>query len=248
MNFLSLYKRQFLYFFKKKVNIEKDITKNKSTLDDFFIEYGSDKASYWMNKNNYGHGYSKYYSKYLKKFKHKKIKILEVGSYAGSSAAAFSKFFPHSKIYCLDINISNFKYSSKNIKVFGMDATNQNHVFNFFKKNNISTNKKFFDIIIDDGSHKLDDILKVLKFFYKNLKPRGYYVIEDFNLIKYFKHLDSSSEPKIDVVLDSIKKKKKIKSSILGYNFQGYLIKNTKSIKIHKGNHRHSVVGFIEKK
>ena len=47
------------------------------------------------------------------------IKILEIGSFAGASAAAFVKYFNKAKVFCFDINISNFKYYSKNIEVFG---------------------------------------------------------------------------------------------------------------------------------
>ena len=60
--------------------------------------------------------------KNILKFKANNLNILEIGSYAGASAAAFSKFLPNSKIFCFDVNISNFKYSAKNIFVFGLDV------------------------------------------------------------------------------------------------------------------------------
>ena len=98
MNFFSLYKRKFIFFFKKKINIDLEKNNKKLSLEDLFIKYGSDKASDWNGKN-LGHGYTKFYFKHFNKLKDKKINILEIGSYAGASAAAFSKFFPKAKIY-----------------------------------------------------------------------------------------------------------------------------------------------------
>ena len=77
------------------------------------------------NGKDQGHGFSKFYENHLEIFKNKKIKILEIGSYSGASAAAFVKYFPNSEIYCLDINLLNFKYSSKKIYPFGIRFFNK---------------------------------------------------------------------------------------------------------------------------
>ena len=79
----------------------------------------------FLNYKKQGHGFSKFYEKKLINFKNKKINILEIGSYAGASAAAFVKYFPNSNIFCFDVNISNFKYRSKKIHVFGFDINNE---------------------------------------------------------------------------------------------------------------------------
>ena len=58
---------------------------------------------------------------YVEKLQHlreKEINILEIGSFAGASAASFIKYFKDSKVFCFDINISKFKFSSKRIQVF----------------------------------------------------------------------------------------------------------------------------------
>ena len=104
MNFFSLFKRNLIYKFKKKITIDSDNVK-LNTLDELFHYYGSDKSNIFIKNNKKGHGYSKFYEKKLEKFKDKKINILEIGSYAGASAAAFTKYFPHSNIFCFDINV-----------------------------------------------------------------------------------------------------------------------------------------------
>ena len=166
MNFLSLFKRNLIYKFKKKISIDRDSFPKKD-LDQLLYYYGSDKANFFQNKNIKGHGFAKFYQKQLAIHRTKAINILEIGSFAGASAAAFSKYFYNSKIFCFDINISNFKYRSNNINVYGLDIRNEKKVFEIldiiFKKNSFEK----FDIIIDDGSHYLSDILFSLNFFFK---------------------------------------------------------------------------------
>ena len=110
MNFFSLFKRSLLYKLKKKINIDTNNSLNDKSLDELFQFYGSDKAEIVKMTNETGHGFSEFYNENLNQFKDKKIKILEVGSYSGASAAAFKKYFKNSTIYCFDINISKFIY------------------------------------------------------------------------------------------------------------------------------------------
>ena len=119
MNFLSLYKRRLLYKFKKKINLDLNKEIKINSLDELFSFYNTDKANKWNFDKREGHGFASFYEKHFKNFKKNKLNILEIGSFSGASAAAFSKYFPSSNIYCLDVNISNFKYLSDQIKVFG---------------------------------------------------------------------------------------------------------------------------------
>ena len=50
-----------------------------------------------------------------------------------------------------------------------------------FNKHSISE----FDIIIDDGSHNLSDILIGIKLLFKFVKKDGFYIIEDFKYPNY---------------------------------------------------------------
>ena len=257
MNLFRKFKRHLIYKLKKKIdidNISKDF--NASNLDEIFAYFGSDKAKVIQTgvreidkkKNEItGHGYSNFYEKHLNIFKNNKVNILEIGSYSGSSAASFAKYFPQSNIYCLDINITNFNISSKNIKVFGLDVANTKMLDSFFKSINASNNFEFFDIIIDDGSHKLSDILKSINFFYKNLKPNGFYIIEDFKFPNYYKHLDDCKEIKIDELLSFISNKKVFKSNIINLEMVQYLIDRTNQIFSYKGLLSHSDIAFLKK-
>ena len=133
MNFFSLFKRNLIYKLKKKISIDRD-SFSKKDLDQLFFYYGSDKADYFQNKDTKGHGFSKFYEKQFALLKNKPLNILEIGSYAGASAAAFTKYLPKSKVYCFDVNISNFKYKSENINVYGIDINNQKKVVKTLNK------------------------------------------------------------------------------------------------------------------
>jgi len=246
LNFFSLFKRKILYNLKRKKLIDSDGF-DSSSLDNLFHFYGSDKANIFKKNGEKGHGYSSFYEKKLKNFKNKKINILEIGSYAGSSAAAFVKYFPKSNVFCFDINISNFEYKSKNIHVFGIDINNKKKV----KKNlEIISNLhkvESFDIIIDDGSHNLSDILNGINVFFKFLKDQGLYVIEDFKHPNYYKYNNNIDHIFIDELLKNLTNKKISKSNILTENSQKYLINSIEKIEIFKGNLADSDISFISK-
>ena len=242
MNLRNLYNGKIYYYLKPKINIDNEKSHINNNLENLFKQYGTDKAN--STANRISHGYTKFYLKHLNKFKKKKINILEIGSYSGASAAAFSKFFIKAKIFCLDINISNFKYQSKKIKVFALDACNKQEVDFFLKNNNINVNKNFFDIIIDDGSHKLIDILKGIKLFFSLLRSDGFYIIEDYK----FDNAHNKNEISIDKLKKKIIHKKKFKSEILNCRLQLKLFNDIKKIYTYKGNLEGSRIIFINKK
>ena len=246
MNFFSLFKRNLIYKFKKKFSVDTDKINLKS-LDELFHHYGSDKADIFKKKNQHGHGFSNFYEKKLKRFKNNKINILEIGSFAGASAAAFVKYLPNSQVFCFDINISNFKYKSKNIHVFGVDINNEKRIKKIL--NTIFTNYRFekFDLVVDDGSHNLKDILTAFKLFFKILKKESLYIIEDFKHPNYYEYNNNLEHIFVDEFLDNIERKKISPSSIFNDIEQKNLIDSIKKIENFKGNLKDSDICFITK-
>ena len=246
MNFLSLLKRNLIFKFKKKISIDNDNIKPKS-LDYLFHEYGSDKANIFKPNQHQGHGFSIYYEKKLEKYKNRNINILEIGSYAGASAAAFTKYLPKSKVYCFDVNISNFKYKSENINVYGIDINNQKKVVKTLNKIFSEQNFTQFDLIIDDGSHNLSDILISLKFFFKYVKNNGLYIIEDYKHPNYYKYNKNIDHLLVDQIFVNLNNKKTFTSNIFNDDNQKELIKSIKTIETFKGNLKDSDISFITK-
>ena len=246
MNFFSLFKRNLIYKFKKKILVDKDNIIPES-LDYLFHKYGSDKANIFKLNQKPGHGFSIYYEKKLEAFKNKYLNILEIGSYAGASAAAFTKYLPKSKVYCFDINISNFKYKSENINVYGIDINNQKKVVKTLNKIFSEQNFNQFDLIIDDGSHYLSDILISLKFFFKYVKNEGLYIIEDYKHPNYYKYNRNIDHLLVDQVLVNLNNKKSFTSNIFNDDDQKELINSIKMIETFKGNLKDSDISFITK-
>ena len=85
-------------------------------------------------------------------------------------------------------------------------------------------NIKEFDIIIDDGSHNLSDILIALKFFFKHLRSKGLYVIEDFKHPNYYQYNRNINHILVDEVLKNLENKKFFSSSIINKENKKYLI------------------------
>jgi len=247
LNFFSLFKRNLIYKLKKKTSIDIDKV-NLNTLDELLYYYESDKANIFKKSGNQGHGFSKFYVEKLENFKGKKINILEIGSYAGASAAAFVKYFPNSNVFCFDINISNFKYKSRNIHVFGIDINNQERIKKTLDKIYTEFQIKEFDIIIDDGSHNLSDILIGLKSFFKLVKKNGLYIIEDFKHPNYYKYNRNINHILIDELLRNLESNQFSTSNILSVNEQTKLINVIKKIEIFKGNLSDSDIAFLTKR
>ena len=246
MNIFSLFKRNLIFKLKKKIAIDDDSIISES-LDYLFHEYGSDKANVFKLNRQPGHGYSIYYEKKLEPYKNKNLNILEIGSYAGASAAAFTKYLPKSKVYCFDVNISNFKYKSKNIYVYGIDINNSKKVVKTLNKIFSEQNFNQFDLIIDDGSHNLSDILNSLKIFLKYVKAKGLYVIEDYKHPNYYKYNRNIDHLLVDQIFGSLNSKKFFNSNIFDDDDQKELINSIKRIETFKGNLNDSDISFITK-
>ena len=228
----------FLFKLKKKINLDTFFLDENKSLNEIFNYFNTDKGTNVKNpyskssKKNIGHGFGKFYEKYFKILKNDKFNFLEIGVWQGASLASFHKYFKNAFIYGIDRNFKN-KYSSKRLKFIYCDTTCISDLEDL--KENFK--KKKFKIIIDDGSHLLNDIIHNLKFFYKFLDKGGFYVIEDFNHPKYFHFLNNSNnkELHIDKLIKNLKKKKFFKSKILSKNDQKFLFKNIQKINIHKG-------------
>ena len=242
MNFFSVFKRNLIFLFKKKTDIDKHNFKKSVSLDYLCSYYKTDKAEKYYNAE--GHGYTRHYIKHINKFKDKKIKFLEIGCGAGISAAAFTKYLKKSTAYCLDVNLTYVKIKSKRIKYCGLDSSNRGQMVNFLKKYN--QKKESFDFIIDDGSHNLSDQLFSLNFFLKHLKKNSFYIIEDYKFPNYFKRNNDVKELKISEIITKIRSKKYFKSNIIDKN----TIKELFSSKIYKykGNRNYSDIVFFEKR
>ena len=112
----------------------------------------------------------------------------------------------------------------------------------------ISNNFSKFDIIIDDGSHLLSDIIISLNFFFKYLNNKGIYIIEDFKHPNYYNYNKDTNELFIDEMLKKLKNNVFFNSNLLSKEDQKFLMKNIENLEIFKGNLDDSDICFLKKK
>ena len=112
------------------------------------------------------------------------------------------------------MNISNFLYQSNKIHVFGVDIKNEKKIKKILQKIFLQHQLSEFDLIIDDGSHYLSDILIGFKLFFKFVKSGGFYVIEDFKHPNYYQYNNDINHIFIDEFLNNLKNKKTFSSNI----------------------------------
>lgn len=139
-----------------------------------FNQTGTDKS--------YIHGYCRWYEEVFKDFTPKTL--LEIGVKEGRSLAAWRFLFSDCELTGVDINNKDFKQhvlDVANANLIIADSTNENIT---------SILNDSYDIIIDDGSHFFEDIIKT----FSNLKDKFTYayIIED----AMYKH---------DTIINSIK-------------------------------------------
>ena len=230
--------RSFKHKFNLKV-VDLDKFRNQKeylsfNLEKLFFNFNSDKGSHWFWKNKKldAHNYSEFYEKYFSSLKKKKINFLEIGSHEGKGVASFFFYFPFSRIIGANINPFQMKFSSKRITELYIDVSSKKILNNF--ANHLNEKQ---DIILDDASHNIRDILITLSSMFKKLKSGGIYVIEDIEQFKIFNELNpylNESSPM--EILKKIKDKSFFKSSFIEDEEKKYLIDNIETINFEKGS------------
>ncbi len=119
------------------------------------------------------------YSRHLKRFRFKKIKLLEIGvggyenpQSGGGSLRLWRSYFPFSSVFAIDINDKS-PHEERRIKIFKGSQSDIGFLQRVIEKTGE------LDVIIDDGSHMSDDVIASFEFLFPSLKNGGIYVIED---------------------------------------------------------------------
>jgi demethylmacrocin O-methyltransferase len=125
------------------------------------------------------HWYTQHYQRYFLPLKDERLNILEigVGGYAlsdagGASLRMWKAYFRNSRIVGIDIH-NKSHLSESRIDVRQCDQTDSDAL--------LDLNREYggFDIIIDDGSHVNDDVIKTFQLLFPLLRKDGIYIVED---------------------------------------------------------------------
>jgi cephalosporin hydroxylase len=158
------------------------------SLDTIFTKYNTDKGPGF-------HNYSRQYEPLLNSMRKKQIRILEIGVYNGGSLLAWRDAFPNAKsIVGVDIIPECKQYSnpSKSIIVEILDATQLENI------QKIGVKYGPFDLIIDDGSHTNEHVIRSFEGFLPYLADGGIYIVEDTICYKSISHINPEYPTHID--------------------------------------------------
>lgn len=133
--------------------------------------YGTDKYG--------GHFYTPHYMTHFREYKYRRINLLEigVGGYAdplagGSSLRMWKKYFCFGSIYSIDI-YDKSSLEERRIRVFKGSQVDRDFLMT------VHDETGDFDIVIDDGSHLNEQVIKSFEILFPLVREGGTYVIED---------------------------------------------------------------------
>lgn len=147
--------------------MEKDVN---SPLTRLAHHYGTDKLE---------HGYIPYYEKLLP---HDCESLLEIGCFKGASLQMWDKYYDGlCDIHTIDLFGEKWHMRIPQVRALNCVPHQGSQADLEF----LSTIKKQFEVIIDDGSHVSEHMTISFKhLFHNNLKAGGLYVIEDLHCCK----------------------------------------------------------------
>ena len=156
-----------------------------SELKELGIHWGTDKVN---------HGYIDVYHELFSPLKNNNNNFLEIGVWRGASIGMWSQYFSNSYIVGVDVPVeikqnTIYPYSIEdsrkieeqlgNVSIVHGDSASESTITEIMDVIEKHTNRREFDIIIDDGSHFQHDIMVGLGYMFTHLTSGGIYVIED---------------------------------------------------------------------
>lgn len=125
------------------------------------------------------HWYTPHYQTHFRHLRKKKLNILEIGvggyddpDQGGESLRMWKRYFPKSSIYSIDI-YDKSRLQEDRIQIFTGSQDDEAFLSDLFQR--IGS----LDIVIDDGSHVNEHVIKTFEILYPLLNNGGIYVIED---------------------------------------------------------------------
>lgn len=136
--------------------------------------YGSDK--------NTLHAYGAVYEEFLESRRDDPRPILEIGVCGGGSVRAWSVLFPNTTVHAIDINPATMITGEPRIVTHLCSQADSKSLYA------LASEHGPFQLIIDDGSHRLVDMLSALFTLRDFLTPDGLYFIEDIQDELWLEH------------------------------------------------------------
>ncbi len=129
--------------------------------------YGSDKGAT-------AHRYTELYERHLEPMRRTATRVLEIGVFRGASLQMWRDYFPRAEVYGVDVDVDHLDVRPERIRVVQGDQADPALLREVRELGP-------FDLIVDDGSHRGEDVLATFCGLFSAVRPKGYYVIEDMH-------------------------------------------------------------------
>jgi len=143
------------------------------------------------------HSYLPFYDTVFREYRKKlyngePVSLLEIGVYGGGSIHLWRNYFgPRLSLHCVDIKIPDSLPQRTSFHLG--NACDQ-----LFFESNLAQHEH--DIIIDDGSHAVEDQIACFSLFCSRLKPGGIFLIEDVQSLDDVKLIESGASARFETL------------------------------------------------
>lgn len=116
------------------------------------------------------------YERHFSWFRNKSLTFLEVGVFKGGSLAMWQRYFgPLAKIVGIDINPDCRSHEQPGLSIRIGDQSDSGFLASIVDEFGVP------DIVLDDGSHRMDHIAATFAFLYPMMPKNGIYMVEDLH-------------------------------------------------------------------
>ena len=123
--------------------------------------------------NKWAH-YFDIYHRHFERFRNTEMTIIEIGVFGGGSLTMWKAYFgEQSQVVGIDIKPECKQHEADGIEVFIGNQADPDLIDAVFKKH------PKIDIVLDDGSHRMEHQIASFNLMYHRLQPHGIYMVED---------------------------------------------------------------------
>jgi len=160
------------YKFPKEGNVIEDLMNKYGSTGDLAQIYSSEKegeAHKW-------HHYIPIYEKYFEKYRGQKVRFLEIGVSKGGSLRMWREYLgPNAVIFGIDIDKDCLRFNGVYAEVRIGSQDDSSFLTSVVKE------MGGIDVVLDDGSHKMQHIAASLRILFPQLNFGGTYLVEDLH-------------------------------------------------------------------
>jgi hypothetical protein len=130
------------------------------------------------------------YERHFDWYRNKSLTFLEIGVFKGGSLQMWQRYFgPFAKIVGIDIDERCLAHEAPGISVRIGDQKDHHFLQSVIDEFGVP------DIVLDDGSHRMDDINATFEFFYPKMPKNGIYLVEDLHTAYWNEYGGGLDEP-----------------------------------------------------